>query len=160
LSDGTCATGTGPTIDETGFLTAVRPLNLAPDEDMLQLGNAMCGGLDRIDGDVVQLFTVDTSLPKQSVLTVVQAAGTYLCPHWNMGQYVRPLAQQRRSKDDRTGLDGRAPVAGRGESLSRACRDPYVHVNTVIQRRDRVGQLLGRDWQRPERALGMQLAPR
>jgi hypothetical protein len=83
LPDGTCATGAGPTIDETGFLNVVRPLNLAADEDMLQLGNAMCSALDRTDGDVAQLFTVETSLPKQSVLTVVQAAGKYLCPHWN-----------------------------------------------------------------------------
>lgn len=83
LPDGTCATGAGPTVDEAGFLNVVRPLGLASDDDMLQLGNAMCGVLDRTEGDVAQLFTVETSLPKQSVLTVVQAASKYLCPHWN-----------------------------------------------------------------------------
>jgi len=36
----------------------------------------------------------------------------------------------------------------------------HVHVNTVTQRLDRVGQLLGPQWQRPERALEVQLALR
>ncbi|MFE7129670.1 helix-turn-helix domain-containing protein [Streptomyces sp. NPDC057638] len=36
----------------------------------------------------------------------------------------------------------------------------HVHVNTVAQRIDRVGQLLGRDWQSPGRALEIQLALR
>ena len=35
-----------------------------------------------------------------------------------------------------------------------------MHVNTVTQRLERVGQLLGPDWQKPERALEVQLALR
>ncbi|RST10342.1 helix-turn-helix domain-containing protein, partial [Streptomyces sp. WAC05950] len=35
-----------------------------------------------------------------------------------------------------------------------------VHVNTVVQRLERTGRLLGRDWPRPERALELQLALR
>ena len=35
-----------------------------------------------------------------------------------------------------------------------------MHVNTVTQRLDRVGQLLGGDWQKPDRALEIQLALR
>jgi DNA-binding PucR family transcriptional regulator len=35
-----------------------------------------------------------------------------------------------------------------------------VHVNTVTQRLSRLGGLLGADWQRPERALDLQLALR
>jgi DNA-binding PucR family transcriptional regulator len=35
-----------------------------------------------------------------------------------------------------------------------------VHVNTVNQRLERVAQLLGDDWQRPGRALDLQLALR
>jgi DNA-binding PucR family transcriptional regulator len=35
-----------------------------------------------------------------------------------------------------------------------------VHVNTVTQRLDRIAQLLGSDWQKPERALEIQLALR
>lgn len=36
----------------------------------------------------------------------------------------------------------------------------HVHVNTVTQRLDRVSQLIGEDWQTPERALELQLALR
>ncbi|THA86353.1 helix-turn-helix domain-containing protein [Streptomyces sp. A0592] len=47
-----------------------------------------------------------------------------------------------------------------GTSQSRAAETLHVHVNTVVQRLDRIGRLLGRDWQRPERALELQLALR
>ncbi|MFG2233822.1 PucR family transcriptional regulator [Streptomyces sp. NPDC048723] len=47
-----------------------------------------------------------------------------------------------------------------GASQSRAAEALHVHVNTVVQRLDRIGSLLGRDWQRPERALELQLALR
>ncbi|WP_329388934.1 GAF domain-containing protein [Streptomyces sp. NBC_01351] len=36
----------------------------------------------------------------------------------------------------------------------------HLHINTVVQRLDRIGRLLGDDWQRPERALELQLALR
>jgi DNA-binding PucR family transcriptional regulator len=36
----------------------------------------------------------------------------------------------------------------------------HVHVNTVTQRLDRIGQLLGADWHDPGRALDLQLALR
>jgi DNA-binding PucR family transcriptional regulator len=35
-----------------------------------------------------------------------------------------------------------------------------VHVNTVTQRLERVGRLLGKDWNSPARALEVQLALR
>lgn len=49
---------------------------------------------------------------------------------------------------------------GVGGSLARAAEQLHVHVNTVTQRLERVGQLLGPDWQKPERALEVQLALR
>jgi hypothetical protein len=49
---------------------------------------------------------------------------------------------------------------GCGGGLSRAAELLHVHVNTVTQRLDRVAQLLGEDWQKPERALEVQLALR
>ncbi|GAA4597512.1 helix-turn-helix domain-containing protein [Planotetraspora phitsanulokensis] len=49
---------------------------------------------------------------------------------------------------------------GVGGSLSRTADALHIHVNTVTQRLDRVGQLLGADWQEPERALEIQLALR
>ncbi|WP_084713667.1 helix-turn-helix domain-containing protein [Streptacidiphilus rugosus] len=47
-----------------------------------------------------------------------------------------------------------------GGSLTRAKDELHVHVNTVVQRLDRVEALLGRDWSSPERALELQLALR
>ncbi|WP_042373843.1 helix-turn-helix domain-containing protein [Streptacidiphilus neutrinimicus] len=47
-----------------------------------------------------------------------------------------------------------------GGSLTRAKDALHVHVNTVVQRLDRVEALLGPDWNHPERALELQLALR
>ncbi|WP_370065026.1 helix-turn-helix domain-containing protein [Streptacidiphilus sp. MAP5-3] len=47
-----------------------------------------------------------------------------------------------------------------GGSLTRAKDALHVHVNTVVQRLDRVEALLGRDWNSPDRALELQLALR
>ncbi len=49
---------------------------------------------------------------------------------------------------------------GTGGSLARTAAELHIHVNTVTQRLDRIGRLLGSDWQRPERALEIQLALR
>jgi len=49
---------------------------------------------------------------------------------------------------------------GNGGSLARTGQALHVHVNTVTQRLDRVGQLLGPGWQQPDRALEVQLALR
>jgi sugar diacid utilization regulator len=49
---------------------------------------------------------------------------------------------------------------GVGGSLARAAEQLHVHVNTVTQRLERVAQLLGADWQKPDRALEVQLALR
>ncbi|MFI6155737.1 helix-turn-helix domain-containing protein [Kitasatospora sp. NPDC051170] len=47
-----------------------------------------------------------------------------------------------------------------GGSLTRAKDELHVHVNTVVQRLDRVEALLGKDWHEPERSLELQLALR
>ncbi|RNL80594.1 helix-turn-helix domain-containing protein [Halostreptopolyspora alba] len=47
-----------------------------------------------------------------------------------------------------------------GANLSRTKRALHVHVNTVAQRLERISQLIGADWQDPERALELQLALR
>ncbi|MEU9461696.1 helix-turn-helix domain-containing protein [Streptomyces sp. WC2508] len=53
-----------------------------------------------------------------------------------------------------------AAYFGSGGSLVRAKDELHVHVNTVVQRLDRVQVLLGRDWNEPGRALELQLALR
>ncbi|MCB5166763.1 helix-turn-helix domain-containing protein [Streptomyces bambusae] len=45
-----------------------------------------------------------------------------------------------------------------GSSLTRTKDVLHVHVNTVVQRLERVGTLLGRDWNTPARTLELQLA--
>ncbi|MET8945132.1 GAF domain-containing protein [Streptomyces sp. NPDC004542] len=47
-----------------------------------------------------------------------------------------------------------------GMSPARTKDELHVHVNTVAQRLERVGRLLGEDWQDPARALEIQLALR
>ncbi|WP_245159007.1 GAF domain-containing protein [Blastococcus sp. TF02A_35] len=47
-----------------------------------------------------------------------------------------------------------------GNSPARAAEGLRVHVNTVTQRLERVGRLLGKDWSAPARALEVQLALR
>ncbi|MFI8764093.1 PucR family transcriptional regulator [Streptomyces sp. R-07] len=47
-----------------------------------------------------------------------------------------------------------------GMSPARTKDELHVHVNTVAQRLERVGRLLGPDWQSPARALEIQLALR
>ncbi|WP_431037879.1 helix-turn-helix domain-containing protein [Streptomyces sp. P6-2-1] len=47
---------------------------------------------------------------------------------------------------------------GAGGSLVRAKETLHVHVNTVVQRLERVEALLGPDWNTPEHALELQLA--
>lgn len=47
-----------------------------------------------------------------------------------------------------------------GGSLTRAKDVLHVHVNTVVQRLDRIQALLGPDWNCPERALELRLALR
>ncbi|MFI2508356.1 helix-turn-helix domain-containing protein [Streptomyces sp. NPDC018972] len=47
-----------------------------------------------------------------------------------------------------------------GMSPARTKDELHVHVNTVVQRLERVGRLLGDDWQSPARALEIQLALR
>ncbi|WP_241661104.1 helix-turn-helix domain-containing protein [Thermomonospora catenispora] len=49
---------------------------------------------------------------------------------------------------------------GCGGALSKTASRLHIHTNTVTQRLERVGRLLGPGWQEPERALELQLALR
>ncbi|MEV0615008.1 GAF domain-containing protein [Nonomuraea sp. NPDC050404] len=53
-----------------------------------------------------------------------------------------------------------AAYFGTGGSPSRTAEVMHIHVNTVTQRLDRIGKLLGEGWLEPERALEIQLALR
>ncbi|NUP31207.1 MAG: helix-turn-helix domain-containing protein, partial [Streptomycetaceae bacterium] len=47
-----------------------------------------------------------------------------------------------------------------GGSLTRAKDELHIHVNTVVQRLDRIEALLGPEWNQPQQALELQLALR
>ncbi|MET7569121.1 GAF domain-containing protein [Streptomyces sp. NPDC005492] len=72
-----------------------------------------------------------------------------------IGQVVR--YDERRGTDLLRTLDAYFAC---GMSPARTKDDLHVHVNTVAQRLERVGRLLGADWQDPGRALEIQLALR
>ncbi|PRH77940.1 diguanylate phosphodiesterase [Streptomyces solincola] len=77
--------------------------------------------------------------------------------------YVRRVLGPVLAYDERRGTDllGTLDAYYRhGASLTRARDALHVHVNTVVQRLDRVAQLLGPDWNTPARALETQLALR
>ncbi|MGR6914579.1 helix-turn-helix domain-containing protein [[Actinomadura] parvosata] len=57
-------------------------------------------------------------------------------------------------------VDTLATYFGTGGSPSRTAEAMHIHVNTVTQRLDRIGKLLGEGWPAPERALEIQLALR
>ncbi|WP_093479563.1 MULTISPECIES: GAF domain-containing protein [unclassified Streptomyces] len=76
-----------------------------------------------------------------------------------VGRTIGPVA----SYDERRGTDLLRTMDAYfacGMSPARTKDALHVHVNTVAQRLERVGRLLGEDWQTPARALEIQLALR
>jgi DNA-binding PucR family transcriptional regulator len=89
--------------------------------------------------------------------------GFVLGEHRDVGQFVRSQLGPLLDYDARRGTQLVSTlVAYFASQLSpaRASQSLHVHVNTVTQRLDRIGQLLGDDWQDPERALEIQVALR
>jgi hypothetical protein len=77
--------------------------------------------------------------------------------------YVRATLGPVLDYDERRGTDLVATLRAYfecGTNLTRAKDVLHVHVNTVVQRLDRIASLLGEDWQTPERALEIQIALR
>ncbi|WP_410576575.1 helix-turn-helix domain-containing protein [Amycolatopsis sp. lyj-108] len=89
--------------------------------------------------------------------------GLLLGEHADLGAYVTATIGPVLDYDERRGTDLigtlRAYFAC-GGNLTRAKELLHVHVNTVVQRLDRIASLLGEQWQAPERALELQLALR
>ncbi|WP_030712512.1 helix-turn-helix domain-containing protein [Streptomyces sp. NRRL F-2580] len=77
--------------------------------------------------------------------------------------YVRNTLGPLLDYDDRRGTDlvhTLDAYFAQGTSLTRTRAALHVHVNTVVQRLDRIGRLLGEDWNSPARTLEIQLALR
>lgn len=81
----------------------------------------------------------------------------------DLGGYVRATLGPVLDYDERRGTDLAATLRAYfecGANLTRAKDVLHVHVNTVVQRLDRIASLLGEDWQTPSRALEIQIALR
>ena len=81
----------------------------------------------------------------------------------DLSGYVRATLGPVLDYDARRGTDLVATLRAYfecGTNLTRAKDVLHVHVNTVVQRLDRIASLLGEDWQAPARALEIQIALR
>ncbi|CAM5688829.1 Diguanylate phosphodiesterase OS=Streptomyces canus OX=58343 GN=AQI96_38220 PE=3 SV=1 [Streptomyces canus] len=89
--------------------------------------------------------------------------GLLLAGDRDIAGYVDRTIGQVVAYDDRRGTDLLRTLDAYfacGMSPARTKDELHVHVNTVAQRLERVGRLLGEDWQSPARALEVQLALR
>ncbi|MFE9040138.1 helix-turn-helix domain-containing protein [Streptomyces sp. NPDC012421] len=89
--------------------------------------------------------------------------GLLLADSRDIGGFVERTIGQVVAYDARRGTDLLRTLDAyfaSGMSPARTKDDLHVHVNTVAQRLERVGRLLGPDWQAPSRALEIQLALR
>ncbi len=89
--------------------------------------------------------------------------GLLLAGDRDIAGFVDRTIGQVVSYDDRRGTDLLRTLDAYfacGMSPARTKDELHVHVNTVAQRLERVGRLLGEDWQSPARALEIQLALR
>ncbi|WP_046500406.1 helix-turn-helix domain-containing protein [Streptomyces odonnellii] len=87
--------------------------------------------------------------------------GLVLGRHADTGGFVRRTLGPLVEYDERRGtslLDTVESYFQHGQSLARTGAALHVHVNTVSQRLERVGQILGEDWNTPQYALEAQLA--
>ncbi|MBM7790243.1 helix-turn-helix domain-containing protein [Tenggerimyces flavus] len=81
----------------------------------------------------------------------------------DLASYVRAILGPVLDYDERRGtdlIDTLRAYFDSGTNLTRAKDSLHVHVNTVVQRLDRIASLLGEDWHSPDRALEIQLALR
>ncbi|QRK86952.1 helix-turn-helix domain-containing protein [Saccharopolyspora erythraea] len=87
--------------------------------------------------------------------------GSLLGDRSDLAGYVRATIGPVLDYDRRRGTrlaDTLSAYFACGGNLSRTKDKLHVHVNTVVQRMERIATLLGEDWQCPERALEIQLA--
>jgi sugar diacid utilization regulator len=81
----------------------------------------------------------------------------------DLSGYIRSTLGPLIDYDDRRGTDlihTLRTYFDCGANLTKAKDVLHVHVNTVVQRLERISSLLGNNWQNPERALEIQLALR
>ena len=98
-----------------------------------------------------------------AALTDLGFVGQLIGDRTDLAGYVRATLGPVLDYDERRGTDLVATLRAYfecGSNLTRAKEVLHVHVNTVVQRLDRIASLLGDDWQTPARALEIQIALR
>ncbi len=98
-----------------------------------------------------------------AALTDLGFVGQLIGDRTDLAGYVRATLGPVLEYDERRGTDLVATLQAYfdcGTNLTRAKDVLHVHVNTVVQRLDRIASLLGEDWQTPSRALEIQIALR
>jgi GAF domain-containing protein/sugar diacid utilization regulator len=89
--------------------------------------------------------------------------GVLLGDHADLAGYVRQTLGPVLDYDARRGTELVRTLDAyfvHGASLTRTKSALHIHVNTVVQRLERIGRLLGKDWNAPARSLEIQLALR
>ncbi|OEU96929.1 helix-turn-helix domain-containing protein [Streptomyces oceani] len=89
--------------------------------------------------------------------------GVLLGDHADLAGYVHSTLGPVLDYDERRGTELIATLDAyfvNGASLTRTKETLHIHVNTVVQRLERIGRLLGKDWNSPARSLEIQLALR
>ncbi len=98
-----------------------------------------------------------------AALSELGFVGQLIGDRTDLAGYVRTTIGPVLDYDERRGtdlVDTLRAYFDCGTNLTRAKDVLHVHVNTVVQRLDRIASLLGEDWQTPDRALEIQLALR
>ncbi|GLX17019.1 helix-turn-helix domain-containing protein [Streptomyces lavendulae] len=124
------------------------------------------GGLHAAHAEALRCLSTLRALGRTgdgSTLADLGFLGVLLGDRADLSGFVRTVLGPVLDYDARRGSDlvGTLRVYfAAGMSQARAREVLHVHVNTVVQRLDRIGRLLGPDWQSPDRSLELQLALR
>ncbi|MEV7097879.1 GAF domain-containing protein [Amycolatopsis sp. NPDC051045] len=98
-----------------------------------------------------------------AAMTGLGFLGQLLGDRADLDAFVRQTLGPVLDYDERRGTELVATLRAyfaNGSQLARTKDVLHVHVNTVVQRLERVASLLGEDWQAPDRSLEIQLALR
>ncbi|QEU90383.1 helix-turn-helix domain-containing protein [Streptomyces kanamyceticus] len=124
------------------------------------------GGLPAAHAEALRCLSALRALGhtgRGAALTDLGFVGLLIGEQADLGGYVRATLGPLIDYDAERGTDLVRTLEayfGKDRSLTKAKTALHVHVNTVVQRLERVARLLGDDWNTPARTLEIQLALR
>ncbi|MGA8847859.1 MAG: GAF domain-containing protein [Nocardioides sp.] len=124
------------------------------------------GSVGEAHGEAVRCVTALRSLGRDgqgSSMTELGFVGLVLGDHSDVADFVVGCLGPLLEYDERRGTDLVRTLQAyfdTGGHLARTKDALHVHVNTVTQRLDRIGKLIGADWQEPARQLELHVALR